>query len=126
MWGDPTRPIQPARRRAVLTRTHKVEIELSYRASVGTDDREYFRTDRRFRVHRGILSRYSPVFRDLFTVPQPSDAPTLCGCPVVDLFDDPAYLSDLLQALYDRSFFSDLDASERNVTEVACGILQLA
>lgn len=62
-------------------------------------------SDTLFRVYRGTLSRYSPVFRDLFSLPQPtstSDQDMLDGIPVVHLYDDPTQLAHFLNALHDR------------------------
>lgn len=40
-----------------------------------------------FRVHRGILARHSPVFCDLFKLPQPptEQEDVIEGCPIVEL-----------------------------------------
>ena len=54
-----------------------------------------------FKVHRGQLERHSEVFQSLFSIPQPQDAPTVEGMPVVELFDSPSDVSYLLKALYD-------------------------
>ncbi|KAI0365150.1 hypothetical protein BV20DRAFT_1004670 [Pilatotrama ljubarskyi] len=54
-----------------------------------------------FRIHRGVLSRHSSVFRDLFELPQPDGGLVMDGCPVVHISDPPLDLSRLLQALYD-------------------------
>ncbi|KAL6306852.1 hypothetical protein BKA93DRAFT_728331 [Sparassis latifolia] len=54
-----------------------------------------------FRVHQGVLSRHSEVFRDLFTVPQPDGEQYAYGCPVVCLYDSPVDLRYLLRVLYD-------------------------
>lgn len=56
-----------------------------------------------FRVHRGILSRNSPVFRDLFKVPQEATQEKMDGCPVVRLSDHGAEVAALLGILYDGS-----------------------
>ena len=65
--------------------------------------------DTLFRVHKTFLSRHSLVFRDMFTLPQPSTSAStivssedeIDGCPVVDLHDSPNDVSSLLYALYD-------------------------
>lgn len=68
-----------------------------------------------FRVHKTFLSRNSPVFRDMFSLPQPpssmaplgSDSPQVKmideieGCPVVRLHDSSDDVSNFLYALYD-------------------------
>ncbi len=58
-----------------------------------------------FRVYRGILSQHSPVFHDMFSLPQSSDVSqhdTMDGVPVVHLHDDPTELAHLLSAIHDR------------------------
>ncbi|KAF8208156.1 hypothetical protein K438DRAFT_1468773, partial [Mycena galopus ATCC 62051] len=42
-----------------------------------------------FRVHWSVLAQHSSVFRDIEELPQPPDQPTVDGCPVVELYDDP-------------------------------------
>ena len=54
-----------------------------------------------FKVHRGQLERHSEIFRDLFSLPQPVDQPTLQGFPIVHLYDSPSDITFLLRALYD-------------------------
>lgn len=55
-----------------------------------------------FRVHRSVLSANSDIFRDMFSVPQPTEeVEVIDGCPVVHL---PDYADDwtfVLQGLYD-------------------------
>ncbi|GBE89303.1 hypothetical protein SCP_1503110 [Sparassis crispa] len=58
-----------------------------------------------FRIHRGMLSRHSDVFRDLFTVPQPAIEGRLFDCPVIHLPESPADLRYLLGVLYDGRKF---------------------
>lgn len=57
-----------------------------------------------FKVHRGLLSRNSSVFRDMFTVPQPSttEEEMVEGCAVVQLSDSAADVTYVLQALCER------------------------
>lgn len=58
--------------------------------------------DTAFRLHRGILSRHSEVFRDMFSIPQPQgDAEIMEGVPVVHLPDSLHDLAHFLCALYD-------------------------
>jgi hypothetical protein len=57
-----------------------------------------------FRVHCGVLSRHSEVFRSMFQLPQPEslvDLETISGCQVVRMFDLPWDLSNLIKGLYD-------------------------
>ncbi|EMD33036.1 hypothetical protein CERSUDRAFT_99052 [Gelatoporia subvermispora B] len=60
--------------------------------------------DAAFRVYRGLLSTRSTVFHDLFEVPQPPDAESFQGCPVVRLHDRSADLHCLLRALFGTMF----------------------
>ncbi len=46
--------------------------------------------DRAFKIHRGILSVHSVVFRDMFQTPQPSNgADDIEKCPSIRLYDSP-------------------------------------
>ncbi|KAK7044880.1 hypothetical protein R3P38DRAFT_3389100 [Favolaschia claudopus] len=60
-----------------------------------------------FRVNRDVLARQSPVFSDMFSLPQPSDEPTIEGCPVVHLFDSAKDWELLLEILYDPFKYED-------------------
>ncbi|EIW57114.1 uncharacterized protein TRAVEDRAFT_76005, partial [Trametes versicolor FP-101664 SS1] len=59
--------------------------------------------DVEFRVFKGILAEHSPVFRDMFSLPQPPPAETLSSstaddmCPVVHLSDSPEDLRHVLR-----------------------------
>ncbi|TFK98497.1 hypothetical protein BDV98DRAFT_572768 [Pterulicium gracile] len=53
-----------------------------------------------FKVYKGILSAQSPVFKDMFGVSQPFDAPSYEGCLVVDVHDTPEDLTVFLKALH--------------------------
>ncbi|EIW61093.1 uncharacterized protein TRAVEDRAFT_166217 [Trametes versicolor FP-101664 SS1] len=54
-----------------------------------------------FRVHRGVLVHHSAFFRDLFSLPQPSDDKDMMdGTPVVHVSDTPIDVAHLLRALY--------------------------
>ncbi|KAF7974950.1 hypothetical protein HWV62_11011 [Athelia sp. TMB] len=54
-----------------------------------------------FKVYRGILARSSPVFKDMFMLPQPptEDTQLVEGCPVVKLFDSAEEVRYILRAL---------------------------
>lgn len=54
-----------------------------------------------FRVHRSLLAKYSPIFRDMFSLPQPEDQETYDGVPMVELQDDPDILRALLRVIYE-------------------------
>ena len=53
---------------------------------------------REFHAHKLILSLASPVFRDMFSIPQPSDGST--QIPIVDVGDPPEALEIFLQIIY--------------------------
>ena len=54
-----------------------------------------------FKVYRGILAQSSPVFKDMFSFPQPplEDAQLVDGCPVVHLSDSAEEVRYILRAL---------------------------
>lgn len=62
-----------------------------------------------YRVHRGVLSLNSPVFREMFSLPQSHDegvpsaaGENLDGVPIVRIHDDDAVFRLLLKVFYDR------------------------
>ncbi|KAJ3516381.1 hypothetical protein NMY22_g14224 [Coprinellus aureogranulatus] len=60
-----------------------------------------------FRAHRGLLARVSPIFSDVFSVPQPAqEDPMVDGCPVLHLQDSAEDVHHLLSALYDQRYHS--------------------
>ncbi|PPR06074.1 hypothetical protein CVT26_005280 [Gymnopilus dilepis] len=56
-----------------------------------------------FRVHRGIIGRHAQVFKDMTSIPQPQTGqePSVEGCPLVPLDDDPEDWEHLLNVIYD-------------------------
>ncbi|EPQ53822.1 hypothetical protein GLOTRDRAFT_45447, partial [Gloeophyllum trabeum ATCC 11539] len=50
-----------------------------------------------FRVYRGVLSRESSVFRDMFSIPQ-SGVDEIDGCPLVRVYDSAADMERFLKA----------------------------
>ncbi|CCM05799.1 uncharacterized protein FIBRA_08033 [Fibroporia radiculosa] len=54
-----------------------------------------------FRVHKSTLSRNSGVFCDMLAVPQPKDAETCEGVPIVHLSDRADDVREVLRALYE-------------------------
>lgn len=60
-------------------------------------------TGTQFKVHRGILSQSSPVFKAMFLLPQPPsfDGDMIEGCPIVHLSDS-AEVEYALGALFQR------------------------
>jgi hypothetical protein len=53
-----------------------------------------------FRVHKLVLAMSSPFFRDLLSLPQPSDGELVDGLPVVELPEDSGLLNSLISLLY--------------------------
>lgn len=53
-----------------------------------------------FRVHKSILALVSPFFKDLLSLPQPSDSESVDGLPVVQLSEDTELLNSLVSILY--------------------------
>ena len=53
-----------------------------------------------FRVHKSVLAFVSPFFRDLLSLPQPSDSESIDGLPVVELSEDSELLNSLVSILY--------------------------
>ncbi|KAJ7684253.1 hypothetical protein DFH06DRAFT_1072821 [Mycena polygramma] len=58
-----------------------------------------------YRVFRGILAAHSPVFANLFGLPQPADSELVDGCPFVQLPDPDAEVTPFLKAIFDPEFF---------------------
>ena len=56
-----------------------------------------------FRVHRGVLSRHSVIFRDMFGLAEPEAGGQMVdGCPVVHLSDAAEDVRHVLEALYEN------------------------
>ncbi|KAH9989308.1 hypothetical protein BJV77DRAFT_1160545 [Russula vinacea] len=53
-----------------------------------------------FRVHKSLLAMVSPFFKDLLSLPQPSDSEIVDGLPVVQLPESSELLNSLLSILY--------------------------
>ncbi|KAJ7432201.1 hypothetical protein B0H11DRAFT_1890584 [Mycena galericulata] len=71
-----------------------------------------------FRVNRDVLAQQSPVFKDMFSVPQPQNEPTVEGCPVVHVSDTAKDWELLLGVLYDP--FPSIDKAKLPFPVVAC------
>ena len=54
-----------------------------------------------FRVHKSLLSKQSTVFKDMFSLPSPTEVDTYDGLPLVHVHDDAAHFKQFLQAIYD-------------------------
>ncbi|KAJ1306122.1 hypothetical protein OPQ81_010833 [Rhizoctonia solani] len=69
-----------------------------------------------FRVHQSVLSRQSPVFKELFSYPSRARFERIHGCPAVPLGDTEEDIAALLSALYDgitlqRTTISDVETT---------------
>ena len=53
-----------------------------------------------FRIHKPVLAMTSPFFRNLLSLPQPSDGETIDGLPVIQLSEDAELLRSLCSMLY--------------------------
>jgi hypothetical protein len=53
-----------------------------------------------FRIHKSVLAMASPVFKDLLSLPQPSDSESVDGLSVVQLSEDAELLNSLVSLLY--------------------------
>jgi hypothetical protein len=53
-----------------------------------------------FRVHKSVLALVSPFFKDLLSLPQPSDSEIVDGLPVVESSEDSELLNTLVSMLY--------------------------
>ncbi|KAJ7119353.1 hypothetical protein C8R43DRAFT_933883 [Mycena crocata] len=58
-----------------------------------------------FRVSRDVLAAQSPVFGDMLSLPPPTDADMMGGCPFVRLPDSAADVTAFLKALFYYDFF---------------------
>ena len=54
-----------------------------------------------FKLHRGILSKFSSVFRDMFELADPRAGHNTQDCPTVEVTDSPAHLHLFFTLLYD-------------------------
>ncbi|CAE6375758.1 unnamed protein product [Rhizoctonia solani] len=76
-----------------------------------------------FRVHQSVLSRQSPVFKELFSYPSRARFERIHGCPVVPLGDTEEDIAALLSALYDGLTLQRTNISD---VETTSGQLRLA
>jgi hypothetical protein len=63
-----------------------------------------------FRVHRSILSKISPVFEGLFSIPPVDEMETYEGAPLVYMMDRADALQSLLQLVYHDVYVHAVDA----------------
>ena len=57
-----------------------------------------------FRVYRGLLSRVSPLFNDLFSIGNPSGGEVVYDCPVLRVTDSSHDMRHLLALLLEPNF----------------------
>ncbi|KAH9923953.1 uncharacterized protein BXZ73DRAFT_50707 [Epithele typhae] len=72
-----------------------------------------------FRMYRGLLTRNSVIFRDLFSMAQAPSAETVDSCPVVHISDSPEDLRHLLRALYGMRKFPIMPGERMEFAELA-------
>ncbi|KAI0791169.1 hypothetical protein C8Q75DRAFT_61827 [Abortiporus biennis] len=78
-----------------------------------------------FRVDSIFLSRHSPVFKDMFSIPRPPALETFDGAPLVRLSDSANDVEKLLNALSNPESFAYSRYNPRTPSLVT-GILLLA
>jgi BTB/POZ domain len=90
-------------------------------SSLPTRDKPYFDDgniilavkNSHFRVYRGVLATLSPVFSDMFALPQPPKGEILVdGCPVIELDDSAEDWRTLLSAVFPRYYHITLSMSD--------------
>ncbi|KAF8956202.1 hypothetical protein BDZ97DRAFT_1925676 [Flammula alnicola] len=78
-----------------------------------------------FRIHRSILSKRSPIFNDMFSIPQPHEADTMDdGCTHIHLPDREMDVYFFFLAIFDSSFFEG-PPSTPSIASIV-GILRLS
>ena len=55
-----------------------------------------------FRLYHGILATQSSVFDDMLDFPQPEGAPTIVGCPILELPDADCDLRHIFSVIFPR------------------------
>ncbi|KAF7296476.1 BTB domain-containing protein [Mycena chlorophos] len=76
-----------------------------------------------FRISKGVLAMHSPVFRDMFSLPLPSNEPLVENCPVVLLAGDRS--EDWLYLL-DAIFPAEYRVEEKPAFAELAGVLRLS
>ncbi|KAJ7456053.1 hypothetical protein FB451DRAFT_1143508 [Mycena latifolia] len=77
-----------------------------------------------FRVSRDVIAIQSPVFHDMLSLPTPSDADTMYGCPFVILPDSAADVDAFLRALFYYDFFEPYPA--RTTFPILSSVLRMS
>ncbi|KAJ6487133.1 hypothetical protein C8R47DRAFT_1127803 [Mycena vitilis] len=73
-----------------------------------------------YRVYRGLLAAQSLIFRDMISLPQPTDSELIEGCPLVRLPDPEVEVTPFLQAMFVADFFMPFPARTKFDTVVGC------
>ncbi|KAF7359030.1 BTB domain-containing protein [Mycena sanguinolenta] len=73
-----------------------------------------------YRVYRGILAMYSPVFQDMLSLPQPLDSDLVDNCPLVRLTDAEEEVTSFLKAIFHPTSFPSFPAQTRLCTILGC------
>ncbi|KAJ7159359.1 hypothetical protein C8R43DRAFT_1234077 [Mycena crocata] len=77
-----------------------------------------------YRVFRGILEQQSPIFADMFSIPQPQNAETIEGLPVAEIPDAAEDVTVFFRAIFDSSFFQSYPAT--TTFKIMSGVLRLS
>lgn len=72
-----------------------------------------------FKVHRSILALHSPVFKDMFSIPQPSSEVMVERCPVVCVSDTAVDVTIVLEALFQRRYVHTLKGGQEHTHVLA-------
>ncbi|KAF8209431.1 hypothetical protein K438DRAFT_1666173 [Mycena galopus ATCC 62051] len=73
-----------------------------------------------YRVYRGVLAMHSPVFHDMFALPQPPDSELVNGCALVRLADSEEEVTSFLKAILHPGFFPSFPAQTEFHKIVGC------
>ena len=57
--------------------------------------------DVHFKLHRGVVAKYSSVFRDMFQLGDASAGDSVDNCPIVNITDSPEHAVLFFTLLYD-------------------------
>ncbi|KAJ7159637.1 hypothetical protein C8R46DRAFT_906332 [Mycena filopes] len=77
-----------------------------------------------FRVSRDFLAFHSPVFKDMLSLPPPTDADMMDGCPFVLLPDTAEDVAVFLKALIHYDFFEPYPAA--TTLSILTGVLRMS
>ncbi|KAF9808580.1 hypothetical protein IEO21_07824 [Rhodonia placenta] len=79
-----------------------------------------------YKCHRSMLARHSPVFKDMFDLPQPVESQEeIYGISLLRLHDKPKDVESLLRAIHDPMLFA-LDKFASNAVDLLGGAIKLS